>query len=165
MKWKEGNFLKITIAVLILLNIGLIGSQWFGFNKNGKMPPPPDQLIVEVGFSEDQIIEFEEFRKEHHQGGIELKKEIADTRKRFFALLKSENMEEYNRLKIKLGELEQLEMESLYGHFKKVRGICDSEEQKEAFDLIIGRSIPGQNGGPPMRPDGPGRRKGPPHRP
>lgn len=161
MKWKEGNFLKIAVLILVVLNISLLASLWFGQNKKG-IRVPPDRMSIEVGFSEKQIREFEQLRISHHRENFEIKKEITELRKKFFALLKSENAEEFEILKTRIGELQEIELERLYHHFKEVRAICNTDEQKEIFDSVIGRSIPGQNGGPPSHPKGPERGNRPP---
>lgn len=162
MKWKEGNFLKIAVVILILLNVGLMANQWMGHKsskRGGKNPPA--MLVEEVGFNAEQKREFDDLRKKHGDRNRELKREIADLRKKFFGLLKNENTEEYKNIKLRLGKLQEQEMEALYIHFKEVRAICNTEEQKEQFDIIIGRSIPRQNERPPRHFEG----HGPPNRP
>lgn len=166
MSWKEGSFLKVAVVVLIILNIGLIANQWFG-HKPPKMgnKNPPAQLVDQVGFTNEQITKFDHLRKSHSESIKDLKNEIAELRKSFFGLLKEENSKEFETIKIKLGKLQEQEMQALYEHFKEVRALCDTEEQKDKFDKVIGNSIPGQNDRPPRHFDrkGPRNRPPPPH--
>lgn len=165
MNWKEGSFLKVAVLVLVTLNIGLIVNQWIGAKpidlENGNRKPA-ELLVLEVGFDDGQKKEFQKLIRDHEEESRELKREIADMRKEFFGLLKDEKPEDYEKIKKKLGRLQEREMASLYKHFKEVRTLCKSEEQRELFDKVIGRSIPGPDGRPPRPHHGPRGSGGPP---
>tara|TARA_R110002124_G_C8770177_1_gene499861 strand:+ start:132 stop:644 length:513 start_codon:yes stop_codon:yes gene_type:complete len=169
MSLKETKFLKIAVIVLILLNIGLMSNQWLMVkNQGAKEIRPHNPLTKEMNLSEEQEKSFHNLRMEHEERIEELKIEIAETRREFFRLLKEENSKnskEYQATKKKLGELQEQEMDFLFQHFKEVREICSSEEQKEKFDLIIGRSIPRPNVGPLRGQHRPPHENRPPPRP
>lgn len=147
MKLKEVKYLKIAVVVLILLNIGLMGSLWMNNKpKNDKGFSPTERLIEDVGFSEKQGKEFIQLKEEHGERAKAIKKQLIETRKKYFELIGTMQIEEQEILLNEIANHQKREIEALFIHFNDVYAICTEEEQKQRLKRFLTRSIPGMNG-------------------
>ncbi len=167
---ENNRFLKITIIVLLLVNIATLAFMWTGKQHHeGHMPPPPhpsqgpkeafEFLTHELNFDEAQIKQFDALRKEHHENAQMIQEKSHKMHHRFFDLLK--NLPADSVLSMQLADsmaLYQKQIEILtFNHFKQVRGICKSEQQKK-FDEVINQALEMMAPKPPRSlqgPDGP----------
>jgi periplasmic protein CpxP/Spy len=164
---ESNRFLKITIIVLVLVNISTLAFMWSGRKHHeGHMPPPHgpngafDFLTHELNLDESQIKQFDALRKEHHEEAMIIQEKSRKMHHRFFDLLK--NMPADSLVSAQLADsmaMCQKQMEMLtFNHFKKVRDICKPEQQKK-FDEVINEALEMMAPHPPKGPRGP---EGPP---
>ncbi len=134
---KRETLLTIAVVVLLLLNLGTLG---FLFVQNSKMGGRgADKLIIEgLGLSPEQIDTFETL-KEEHQGQMRERDHLQkEAQKEFWGLLRQPNPDttltqsSLNRW----SELEKQKRMLTFEHFKKIRAICNPEQQKR-FDNLI----------------------------
>lgn len=171
---ESNRFLKITIVVLLLVNIATLTFMWTGRGHHeGHMPPPPPHapgppaafefLTHELNLDEAQIKQFDALRKEHHECAELIQEKSHKMHHRFFDLLGNSAAD--SALSVQLADsmaLFQKQMEMLtFNHFKKVRAICKPEQQKK-FDEVINGALemmapkpPRGPNGPPQGPEGP----------
>lgn len=165
MRAKQGGFLKVAVAILILLNLGMMLSFWLGQKPRGGKHkfPSPVHLVERIGFNDEQKAEFMELIEDHKDDTWLIKEELSDTRKELLDLVGENNSEEYQKLLNKIGELQKEQMEALFKHFEQVRALCKNDEQRQRFDELITKSVPGMGGPPGPGPGGPPHHGPPPH--
>ncbi|MEI8279910.1 MAG: hypothetical protein WCG87_09115 [Bacteroidota bacterium] len=167
----NSKFLKVVIICLLLVNIGTLSFMW---TQRGHMPPPQpagggrgsveEFLTRELKLNEQQQQQYEVLRKEHHEGVVhydELGKELKD---RYFAMLHDSHTDSalVKQLADSIADTRKnIELITFY-HFKKVRAICTTDEQKKKFDEVIGEALKSMDHGPRKGPGGP---QGPPDGP
>lgn len=124
------------IAALIVLNVLMIGWQWFG--PRGHPPRPEDILKKELHLTDSQMDAYRELIREHRVIADPLEKEIADLRKQLLSFDATDSGKQTTADAV--GE-KQAEFEmSLFEHFKKVRALCNEEQQKK-FDEVLLRAL------------------------
>ncbi len=124
------------IAALILLNVLMIGWQWFGPRKHP--PKPEDILKKELQLNDSQMDAYRELIKEHRVIADPLERDIAELRKQLLNYHVNDSGKQ--AIAEAVGK-KQAEFEmSLYEHFKKVRGLCNEEQQKK-FDEVLLRAL------------------------
>jgi hypothetical protein len=166
----QGNSKVLSIAVvgLILTNICLLCFMFFRKPHHDGPPPfppegmngpgmnqqaPPDRLIQELNFSEEQKISFLKLRDAHRQIIRECKNK--NFRDDFFSQLKNGDEIKANAMADSIASTQKKIEMATFNHFKEVRNLCN-EKQKEHFDLIIGDVLrmmgrpprPNENGSP-----------------
>lgn len=162
---ENNRFLKITIIVLLLINIATLCFMWSGRKHHDThMPPSPPHgpggafefLVHELNFDEMQIKQFEALRNEHHKNAELIQEKSHDMHRRFFNLLK--NLPADSGVSSQLADsmaMYQKQLEMLtFNHFKKVREICKPEQQKR-FDEVINNALEMMAPKPPHPPRGP----------
>lgn len=163
---------KWMVIILTILNIALIVSIWINKPHHGMGGPPPHHhgqgrpdghergpagmLIRELGFSPEQIKQFEALKEEHHSSVEKLMENGHGLRDGFFELLKNDSVNQtlVTEKAAAISENQKNIEMITFDHFKKVRAICNPE-QKKRFDIIIEKVL--RHMGPPR--GGPG---GPP---
>jgi len=145
----KDSFYKIVIALLLLINIGILTFLWIdrmdkpSYARHDRMgggpPPPPDQMIIErLDLNEKQIAQFEELKHEHHSEMIRIQKQSAHLHKDLFQLLKTDIVDTVFRDSI-LQQLQFLDTKkelATFDHFQKLRGILLPEQQTN-FDEFV----------------------------
>jgi hypothetical protein len=132
------------IAGLILLNALLIAWQWFGGQR--RPPRPQDILKKELQLTDSQMEAYSEMIREHRKVAEPIEKEIHDLKKQLFDFdIDSAKQQIAEGIGQRQTELEM----SLYNHFKKVRTLCNEEQQKK-FDEVLLRALAA---GRPPRPE------------
>ena len=155
-----------TLAFLLLigLNISLIGFLLLRpSNSGGLRNGPPRQggahridqfLKQELGWSDDQMAQFETAKDKHLQQSLEIRQTMQPQRESLMALLphSSPDSTTIRQLTAEIGA-QQSQLEQLnFDHFHELRTICTPAQQVQ-FDQLIG-DILRQLGPPPPRRQG-----------
>lgn len=155
------RFLKIAIAVLVVLNISTLTFIWIG-HKNAMTPRGPagafDFLAKELKLDDTQLKQFDEMYKTLHEEAAQIREKNHAMHHRFFDLLHTQNDSASVKQLADSMAFYQVQMELLtYNHFKKIRAICRPEQQRK-FDEVINKALEMMGprpGGPPRGPGGP----------
>jgi hypothetical protein len=124
------------IVGLILLNVLMITWQWFGAQR--RPPRPQDILRKELQLTDVQMNAYQEMIREHRVIADPLERDIAALRKQ---LLNYDATDSGKQAVADAVGKKQAEFEmSLYKHFKKVRALCNEEQQKK-FDEVLFRAL------------------------
>ena len=160
---------KILIGVLLLLvlaNVATITVFWLG---KGKPPllrrgSPTDYLVNELGFDAKQKETFLGLVQAHRTQAESLRQQVKTAKDNFFKLLQQTAVTDSGEMAAAKNishASEQLDLIT-FDHFKKVRALCNADQQKK-FDNII-QEVMRMVGGPgqgaasmhePRRPQGP----------
>jgi protein CpxP len=150
----NSRFLKIVIIVLLVINIGTLAFMWLQHTHHGPDGPPRRDvagfLEHELKFTDDQRKQFDVLREEHHEQVENIQRRAHEMHDRFFDLLSKQDSSEVKQLADSLAKnQEQVELIT-FDHFKKVRELCNPEQQKK-FDEIIDDALRmmAPHGGPP----------------
>lgn len=144
MKIDKVKLLTILVVLLLFINVATIAGIWKLIDPHtlGMMPPPPpspkDFIISKLDLDEEQQKVFEELRKEHFEQMSGLQEQIRDEKDAMYDLLKSsspDTTQTYLHIAKIMQSEERLERIT-FEHFRKVRAICN-EEQQQHFDVII----------------------------
>ncbi len=158
MRMENSRFLKIGLALLLLLNIGTLSYLWLDRHHG---PPPGGQrgqdvftfLCNELKLDDQQVRQYEQLRDEHHHAIENIQEHGHQLRERFFGLLQI-NPVDSAAIKSMTDSIaatqEQIEMVTFY-HFRKVRAILRPDQQKR-FDEVIQQATRMMAGPPPPRP-------------
>ena len=164
--------LFLIIIILVLVNIGSIGSIWLWKLKDRPcLPPPPPQsekqdgrkfLTEELKLNPSQVEKFEALREEHFKLTSKYNEEMRKNKDDLFSLL-NQNVPDSNKaseIASKIGELQKQIDIATFNHFAKLREICD-DTQKTKFGKIIEDVLrkmapppPHPPGAPPQPPPG-----------
>lgn len=134
---KKNRTLKIFLVILVILNLGILGSFWFIQQHKHTLPnreEPKHFLIRKVGFDEAQTSQYKGMVEQHHHQSEELRKRIHQRRKELY------NYREPSDKEILLDEITRLKRDNekiLYEHFAEVRQLCNSDKQRELFDNML----------------------------
>jgi protein CpxP len=142
---KKDRYLIYAVIVLLVLNIVSISYILFA-----PRPPAPDSeeemrdpiahfLVGELNFSDEQMKQFAELRKNHFEQGDTLIKKHSEAMKNLFDLLKKDTVStiEIQQKASALGEIETERSLSLYQHFHAVRSLCSPEQQRKFDEFIV----------------------------
>lgn len=169
MKVDKTKLLTTLVIVLLLMNITTLAGIWrmMDWKHFRLMPPPPPSpkefLIEKLGLNEEQQLVFEELREEHFNQMSSLRNEIRQEKEALYDLLKNpviDTTASYKHFALIMSKEERLE-KITFEHFRKLREVCN-EEQQQHFDIIIDRVLQMVMHGPPQH--GPHQRElpGPP---
>jgi len=155
------KFLKIVVAILIVLNLGTLSFIFITYGKHrhhGKhrhagKDNPGEFIIQELGFSETQVKQFDDLKLEHQTQMKTYRDSIKTQREKLPDLITTGNNSGADSVATKIGGYQKGIEICTYDHFKKVYALCD-EKQKTKFKNIIGdvltRMAP-HHGRPPHR--------------
>lgn len=133
---KQIKVYQYIIGGLILLNVFLVGWQWFGPRKHP--PRPEDILRKELSLTDSQMDAYRDLIREHRVIADPIEGDMLNLRKQFL------NYEAPDSTKKALAEAigkKQAEFEiSLFDHFKKVRVLC-TDQQKKKFDEVLLKAL------------------------
>jgi hypothetical protein len=148
---KIERFYKAVILVLLLINIGTLAFMWFHRPGRGKMivmegpagrPFAPMMLKRELGFSDDQMKQYQSLRLEHREAMKAITMRDREIHKRFFnlALTKPADAPEVKATVDSIAAIRK-EMEMItYSHFAKMVGLL-TPEQKKNFGPVYERLL------------------------
>ncbi len=156
------RFLKITIIVLLLVNIATLIFMWSGRpHKEGHLPPPPhgggpraafEFLNRELQLTTEQQTKLEDMSAGHRKEARALDDISRPLHHRFFDLLGKPDSARMQQLADSLGWWQKERELMTYRHFAEIRTICTPEQQKK-FDEVINEALrmmaPKGSGGPP----------------
>lgn len=138
----------LTFLTLLLLTANIVTLTLLWSNHKGKdrdehkMPPPGEQVFDfvnhELNLDSTQREAYKKLREEHQAVQRPMHDSIKKEKDEFFALLQQSNVTE-NMIQAhakRIGDLEQQISINTFGHFQKLRGLCNAEQQKK-FDTII----------------------------
>lgn len=164
--FKENNFSKIIIAVLLIINIITLSIMWIQSSK-GPVPPPPVNnsaravklMKEQLNLTPEQTKKFREMRRKHFtevnaigDSILSLKKQIMDE-----IFIENQDTAKVNMLAQQIGKY-QAEIEKLnFEHFLKFSLILD-KGQKDKLHSVISRLPGNPRPGRPLPPPPP--RKG-----
>ena len=153
------RFLKIVIAVLIVINLGTLVFIWFirpGDRIQARRPFAEGYLVKELNLSEPQRKEYSRIRQDHLSVLVKLQEHDKALHNRFFAQLLSEfpDMKSVHDLADSIA-FNRKKMEMLtYDHFDQVRQLLTPVQRKkfeEIFDEVLKMVLPP----PPPVPEAP----------
>ncbi len=162
--FKRNKNLKITIVILVILNLATVTLLWLGKPKQDDMRELAnnenqevrikEMLKKELGFNDEQAKQFLELRENHRGKTISLEDALTQLKKEMFneAMYNSNMNISDSLLNLTLERQRQLEIIT-FQHFQKVKQICTPEQQEKLFKLMHRLLGPPQKGVPP--PDGP----------
>lgn len=138
---EKNKFFAIIIIFLLLLNLGTLS---FLFIKSGneKHHPhhgrqdPGEFLINELGLDEQQKVEFNKLKEEHHSQMKALQDSIKVQRELLPNIIDSGNDSLAVAVSNKIGSYQQRVEYATYAHFKKVKSIC-TQDQRSRFKNVI----------------------------
>lgn len=158
------NVIVLALVVMVCLNLfSLYMLHTAKQEMRAERPPAgrgrkePKYLIIDrLGFSKEQIDEYETLISEHRSVVEPARRKIRELKRELYGLLYLP-VDDPKVQKI-IGEIllrERRIEEATFEHFREVRAIC-TDEQKKEFDRIINRVLEGMDAGrPPHRPPPP----------
>ncbi|AMS27119.1 hypothetical protein AEM51_08895 [Bacteroidetes bacterium UKL13-3] len=144
MKIDKVKLLTILVVLLLALNIATIAGIWKLIDPQtlAMVSPHPtgakEYIISKLNLDEEQQKEFEELRKEHFEQIQNFQEQIRVEKDAMYDLLKSAEPDTtvtFNHIAKIMRNEERLERVT-FEHFRKVRAICNAEQQQH-FDAII----------------------------
>lgn len=136
----KSNVILWAVIILIIANVVLLSA--FFLTRMHHDPHsnqnPAGFIEKELGFDEKQKDEFNALHVAHHQETEELRRNINEEEDSLFSLLKGTAPLENNKTSLirELG-INKSQIDSLtFEHFKKLRALCNPQQQKK-FDEII----------------------------
>ncbi len=144
---KNNKALIFLVVFLLLSNIGLL-LYFLVFNRSGSKNGPGrkgdfsivDYVKKEVGFTDEQSIQFVKLHEENRDTLKILGENIRVSKNELFKLLREGNAPD-SLITVAAGQLaeNQKKMElTMFYHFKKVRTLCKPEQQVK-FDSLVSR--------------------------
>lgn len=161
---EKDKFLVVTVIILFILNLFTLGYVLYGrgepmsplFGNDGPGPEErfddgrgperrgpemkkPDLMIINrLKLDPEQVMKFEELKKEHRKQTEDLLFSGKKMRDEYFSLLKNDTPDTVRASQL-LSQLAQNQKEldmATFSHFRKLRELC-SAEQKKLFDVFI----------------------------
>jgi protein CpxP len=128
------------VILLLIANITTILMFWMGMRKHHPRPHQQAQeyIIKELAFNDAQQKQYKEMVNEHRRQSGSLNEEIRNYKDSFFNMLALDNMNDSskNNKASRIASLNQQLDILTFEHFKKVRTICNPDQQRK-FDKII----------------------------
>lgn len=172
----KNKWLAMAIVMLIILNITTLTVFWWTKKENQQEERPPQGgaiafLVKELKLDSIQQQQLLAFRDEHRLVTRETRKKNREAKEVFFSLLEKEGISEVeiNEAATLSAKYDAELAKITFDHFKKIRSICTSEQQKK-FDEVIHevlRMLAGPQGPQPPRdghPSGPPPHERPEHK-
>lgn len=160
------RFARISIILLIVLNIGLIASMVWHEQNRGNQPLPQQDLEQflgnELGLSPEQVEEMRNIRQNHFQTAGQYARSLQDSSQEllFLAFQTEPDSLRARQLAQNMGEIHsQLEW-ALYDHFVKLSAICSPAQRVLLLELTQ-ELTQGVRPGAPGQPPHPARDRGP----
>ena len=158
----KNRLLTAVVILLLLANVASVATYWWTREKQILSPPPPpgnggsaaaDFLIKELNLDAKQQETYKLLREEHQQQTKLARDNVQESKKEFFDLLDKDSVNNslLTKLSEEIGKNEGQLQFYTFDHFRKVRTLCNAEQQKK-FDGIIQqvlRMMGGQQGPPP----------------
>lgn len=142
MKNSTTKFLTIAVILLLLANIALVVFMFFGKENKGSKHQGGkagfDKMVKEIGMSDVQKKEYDSMREAHFSTIRPLFDSIRIIRQSLFKLIKEDSVNEdiINTYTNNISEKQTLADRLTLNHFRKVRKMFDSEQQKKYDDFV-----------------------------
>lgn len=151
MSTSKNKSLIFIIAVLLLTNIAVLGYfLWYkkptgGHDDHGKTKPPPgieSPLQNEVGFSEDQLVQYRQMRDEQMNAIKPMFDDMRKSKDSLFRMMsiESTNDSTVNSIADAIAQKQKAIDLRMYNHFKRIRGLC-TPGQLPKYDSLIQRMM------------------------
>jgi len=154
MSTSRNKSLIFIIAVLLLTNIAVLG--YFLWYKKPDKPPRTDRkpgietpLQDEVGFNEDQMVQYRQYRDEQMKALRPMFDDMRKTKDSLFRMIGNENANDStaNSIAEAIAQKQKAIDLRMYTHFKRIRGLC-KPEQLPKYDSLIQRMMRKMGGRP-----------------
>lgn len=161
---EKDKFLVVTVVILFLLNLFTLGYVLYGrgepigqmFGNDGLGPEErfddgrgpdrrgpenrkPDMMIISrLKLDPDQVMKFEELKREHRKQTEDLLFRGKKQRDEYFSLLKNDTPDTVraSQLLDQIGQNQKELDRATFSHFMKLRELCNAD-QKKLFDVFI----------------------------
>ena len=143
---KSSRFYKISIAVLIVLNIGILSFFWF--NKPPKHGPPTP-IVEIISFAPNVEAQISGLEQEHHIQKRKMMDKSRDLHQEFYSDM-NRTEEEKKQFLEQIGTLQMEIDEMTYTFFQDILHLCN-EEQKLELNKIVQGAIQHFDGPKPPR--------------
>lgn len=139
---EKTKFISILAIGLLLSNLVLVG--FIVMNKPQQLLPPPPQhegprntIIERLHFDEKQVVEYDKMIEWHRTNIRETDQKIADLKKQLYSTLNSlDNTNVKDSLIAAIAIAHQVVEHIHYKHFEDIKQLCNSDEQKAAFEEL-----------------------------
>jgi hypothetical protein len=141
----KNKVLVTIIAILLLSNIALLVFFISGMKKPDRENQAEQKashstesfLQTRIGFTEQQITQFNKLREEHHQKLNPLFEDLRKTKDQFFISVKDSLSDSYiDSLSVLIGEKQKNLDRQVFRTIQEVRSIC-SPQQQIKFDSLL----------------------------
>ena len=134
------------IAVLLLTNIAVL-LYFLAFKKpqkrtmrtGGRGEGISELLQKEVGFTDDQVAQYKQLKEQQKQKMRPLVEEMRKAKDSLFRLMSDSTLSDsvINNIASNIGDRQSTLDLQTFIHFREVRNLCSSEEQKVKYDSAI----------------------------
>jgi periplasmic protein CpxP/Spy len=149
MSTSKNRSLIFIITVLLLTNIAVLG-YFLWFKKSDKPTKPGGDrgsgietpLKKEVGFNEEQLTQYKQFREEQMKAIKPMSEDMRKTKDSLFRTMSNENANDsvVNSIADAIAQKQKAMDLRMYNHFKRIRGLC-TPEQLPKYDSVIQRMM------------------------
>jgi len=148
------KLLTATTALLVLLNVVIIGFMWFGQRapRPGEGRGGPGSMIIrELKLTDEQVRQFNVLRDEHRSAISAINEKNRQAHDALFGLLKGnqDTSAVSDSLISQIAQNKQQVEQITFHHLAQVRRICTADQQKRFDELIRGLMSRLVNDGPP----------------
>ena len=154
------TLLTILVLVLVALNIGLVTFMWYT-QRPERGPGGPDTanfLMRELNFDKAQEKKYLELQQHFNDSLEPIREEERNIHDRFFEMMHAD-VQDSTAVALAIDTMGHIrsQIEYLtYAHFRQVRALCNTEQQKK-FEHVISETMRRMGPPPSRRPHGQGR--------
>ena len=153
----RNKILVLIIAALLISNLTSLG--FLIWRKDCVKKPAErgksfsDYFEKQLGFTAEQVEKFHRLRDEHFENIRPYLKDVRTAKDSLFSLMRRPDVPDsvVEKAADNLAQKEKAQELQAFGHFKKVRDLCN-EEQKIKYDTLINKMINRSFGRGPNRP-------------
>lgn len=141
----KNKVLVTIIGILLLANIAMLVFFMSSMKKPDREPRPEQPvshttesfLQSKIGFSDQQLLEFNQLKDEHHKRLFPLFEDLRKTKDDFYLLVKdSVSNSAIDSFAAKIGDKQRILDREVYQTIREVRKICTSQ-QRDSFDSML----------------------------
>jgi hypothetical protein len=148
------------IAVLLLTNIAVL-SYFLWFKKQpghgdeikpDRKPGMETPLQKEVGFSEDQLVQYRQMRDEQMKAIKPMFEDVRKAKDSLFSLIGNSNMSDsaIGLIAEEIAQKQKVMDLRMFNHFKRIRGLC-KPDQLAKYDSVVQRMMKKMGGRSPRK--------------
>ena len=141
----KNKVLVTVIAILLLANIAMLVFFISGMKKPERENRPDPRaghttesfLKSRIGFTDQQITQFNKLKEEHHQKLVPLFDDVRKTKDQFYLMVKEAPSDSYlDSLAAQIGEKQRLLDREVFQTILQVRSLC-TPQQQSTFDSLL----------------------------